>query len=283
MTHALIDADILVYRVGFTTQDVELELAKWRMNELIERILADTKATSYKLYLTTSGDKEAFRHKIYPEYKQNRKADKPLHYQSLREFLVEDCNAEMVSVIEADDILGIEQCKDVANTIICTIDKDLDMIPGWHYNFVKELRYYIHEDQGIRNFYKQLLMGDTADNVKGIQGIGPAKADKILAGSENEQEYFERTREAYGNDEAMLQNGEVLWILRTPYPNGRWSLTSYGSLLVQQDVSKLELDSKQKQLGMESIGEDQLKVGFQPSGQDQRDITEEMGGSLNLT
>lgn len=282
MPRSLIDADILVYRIGYTTEDADIEIAKWRMNELVEKILSDTKATSYKLYLTKSKDENAFRSKVYPEYKQNRKAPRPVHYQALREFLVSNWQAEIVEVIEADDALGIEQCNSI-DTIICTIDKDLDMIPGWHYNFVKEITYFVHFDEAIRNFYKQVLMGDRADNVKGIEGIGEKKADKILYGSETEEEYFERAREAYGNDEAFLQNGEILWILRENYPHGRWSYTSFGSRLVPKTEPKPELDLKQTELGSESIGEEMLKVGFLQNGINQLDSSTVMDEDLTWT
>ena len=62
--HALIDADLLVYRIGFTTQDVDFGIAAWRMSNLIEQILDATKATSFQLYLTASKDETAYRKKI---------------------------------------------------------------------------------------------------------------------------------------------------------------------------------------------------------------------------
>ena len=90
--------------------------------------------------------------------------------------------------------------------------RSLLMVPGNHYNFVKDEFYYITEEQGLRNFYMQCLIGDRADNIKGIPGIGPKKAEKILEGCKTEQEMFNAVREAYGNDEEFLMNGRVLWI-----------------------------------------------------------------------
>ena len=260
---ALLDLDIFVYRIGFTTEDVDIEIAKYRMNDLVEKVLADVKATSYQGYLTKSKDEKAFRKQVYPEYKANRKSPRPVHYEALRQFLVEEWGAIMVEVIEADDALAIAQSDD---TIIVSIDKDLDMVPGWHYNFVKEIKYYVHEDEAIRNFYIQLLMGDAADNVKGLKGIGEKKADKILSGEEDEEGYFERTRAAYGNDEAMLANGEVLWMMRKPYPLGRWKYTTFGSQLLQENDFQPELPLKQAITGMESTGEENLTDGSQLNG-----------------
>lgn len=233
---ALIDADILqlVYRIGFTTENEDIEIAKARLNTLVEKILYDTSATEYQCYLTASNDDTAFRRKVYPEYKLNRKAPKPVHYKALREFLIEEYGAVLCSCIEADDALGIAQtaiAKANGKSIIVSIDKDLDCVPGLHYNFVKENLYCVTNWQAAYNFYKQCLTGDTADNVKGITGIGPKKAEKILEGAVEEEELFQKVREAYSNDYEFLINAEVLWMLTSPYPEGKFSNTKLGRLL----------------------------------------------------
>ena len=243
--HALLDADLLVYRIGFTTEDVDLGIATWRMSNLIEKILADTKATSYQLYLTASKDETAFRKKIYPEYKQNRKAPRPIHYEDLREFLLEHWNAELVHTIEADDAIGIAASRD--DCVIVSIDKDLLQIPGLHYNFVKEEFKTVTKLEGLRFFYQQCLTGDTADNVKGIPGIGPKKAEKILALADElyddldcgdlELNWFNVVRKEYDNDYEFYINGSALWILKSPYPQGSWRLHPLGSKLVHEEDS----------------------------------------------
>ena len=114
--------------------------------------------------------------------------------------------------MEADDYLGIHQNKD---TIICSIDKDLLQVSGRHYNFVKKEFYEIEELEGLRKFYKQLLTGDTSDHIKGIEGIGPVKAEKALLFCETEQEMFNKVREMYHNDDWLIMNGRCLWVLRS--------------------------------------------------------------------
>jgi 5'-3' exonuclease len=114
--------------------------------------------------------------------------------------------------MEADDYLGINQHE---SSIICSIDKDLLQVPGKHYNIVKKEFYEIDEETGFRNFYTQLLTGDTSDNIKGIAGIGPVKAKKALTGYFTEQGMFSVVREMYQNDEWMIMNGQCLWILRS--------------------------------------------------------------------
>lgn len=223
---ALIDGDIVTYRVGFTTQEDEFWIAKARVNETVEKILRDTSAKEYRIYLTTDSDPKAFRKMVYPEYKANRKAPRPKWYKEIRNFLQEEWGAIVVEVLEADDWLGIDQMFFYGNSvrsqaamrtstqdsIICSIDKDLHQIPGDHYNFVKEEFTVVDPFEGLRYFYVQLLAGDTADNIKGVLGIGPKKAEAILGNAETETDLFGRVRETYCNDEEMLMNGRVLHI-----------------------------------------------------------------------
>ncbi|MHB8602214.1 MAG: hypothetical protein ACYC9R_06215 [Nitrosotalea sp.] len=194
---ALIDADILVYRVGFTTQDVDETLACWRMNDTIQNsILKPLNAEQYQCFLT-SQDQSNFRFDIFPAYKANRKDfKKPIHYNALREYLIREHQAIVVEGEEADDRLGIVASQ-VPNTVICSIDKDLKQIPGRHFNFVKQELTEVTPLEGLRFFYKQVLMGDVADNIHTIYGIGTKTADKILQGCASEAEMFSVTIREY--------------------------------------------------------------------------------------
>jgi DNA polymerase-1 len=206
---ALIDADIVAYRVACTLQEDDAEdFVYARAEDLVDQILVNTEATEYRLFLT---GKNNFRYSIYPEYKAHRPTEKPFWLEKCRQYLIATFNAEVIDGQEADDALGIAQTED---TIICSIDKDLLMIPGRHYNFVKDEFQEVTNDSGMRHFYMQCLTGDRSDNIKGIEKIGPKKAEKILAGCVTEQEMFDAVREAYSNDEEFLMNGRVLWIRR---------------------------------------------------------------------
>jgi 5'-3' exonuclease len=118
--------------------------------------------------------------------------------------------------------LGIDQVKAASEgleTCICSIDKDLDQIPGWHLNFVKELKYEVTPQEGLRKFYHQLLTGDLAcDNIPGLKGIGPKKADKALDGCLTEEDMFNACKKMYqlyypdSWEKVMLRNGQLLKI-----------------------------------------------------------------------
>jgi 5'-3' exonuclease len=176
---ALIDADIVNYRIGFTTELEDVGIARWRCDEMVKGILTDVNATEYKLYLSDNKENN-FRFALCPKYKANRKQAKPKWHEEIKEHLVKEWDACFAYGMEADDALGIAQTSFGKESVICSIDKDLRQIAGNHYNFVKKEYYEISEREGLRYFYAQLLIGDVSDNISGCRGIGPIKAEKSL-------------------------------------------------------------------------------------------------------
>lgn len=227
MTIALIDADIVAYRCA-ASNDVEdgEEIAILRTDKLMRDILYVTEATEFRGFLTGPGN---FRKQIYPEYKANRK-DKPLPLwlKSCKDYLISEWKAETCSGYEADDALGMYQTED---TIICSIDKDLDQIAGRHYNFVKQELYDVLELDGLRHFYKQMLIGDRADNIFGVDGIGKVKAGKLIDHLNEEADMLSIVQDLYNSDERLLINGQCLWIWRKE--NDLWQIPYH--LLQNQD------------------------------------------------
>lgn len=217
MMKALIDGDILVYRIGFASENETESIAVARCSEFIEDLILFNGFGEYQGYLT---GKTNFRNEIAvtAPYKGNRKSAKPKHYQLLRDYMESAWSFTMIEDQEADDAIGIAAYEmEVGEYCICSIDKDLDMLRGDHYNFVKDERYFITEEEGIKNFYKQLLMGDRVDNIIGIKGIGTVKAERLLKECKNENEMYLAILEAYdGNAERVLENGRLLWIRRQP-------------------------------------------------------------------
>jgi hypothetical protein len=215
MMKALIDGDILVYRIGFASENETESIAIARCSEFIEDLILFNGFGEYQGYLT---GKRNFRNEIAvtAPYKGNRKSAKPKHYQLLRDYMESAWSFTMIEDQEADDAIGIAAYEmEVGEYCICSIDKDLDMLRGDHYNFVKDERYFITEEEGIKNFYKQLLMGDRVDNIIGIKGIGTVKAERLLKECKNENEMYLAILEAYeGNAERVLENGRLLWIRR---------------------------------------------------------------------
>jgi len=215
MFKALIDGDILVYRIGFASENETESIALARCSEFLEDMLLFNNFNEYQGYLT---GKKNFRNEvaITAPYKGNRKAPKPKHYQILRDYMQKAWGFVMIEDQEADDAIGIAAYEHQAGEYcICSIDKDLDMLRGDHFNFVKHEFYFIEEEQGIKNFYKQMLVGDRVDNIIGIKGIGPVKAERLLKECKSEKEMYLAILEAYqGDDKRVLENGQLLWIRR---------------------------------------------------------------------
>ena len=223
MITVLVDADIVAYRCAASCekQGVVVEdswVALQRVDELMQRIIAETGASDFKAFLTGSDN---FRYEYNPEYKANRKdTRRPVWLQQAREHLVMRWEASVEDGQEADDAMGIYQCN-YPKTVIASIDKDLLMIPGKHYNFVKDEHREINELEAIRHFYWQLIMGDKTDNIMGFDGLARQTVPKKLewamaelADCLNESMMFELVRGMYNDDERMLMNGRCLWIRR---------------------------------------------------------------------
>lgn len=214
---ALVDADILVYRFGFASDGDPAEFALARISEFLDNLQMMDGIDEVWGYLTGSNN---FRNEIAKTapYKGNRVMAKPYHYQLLREYMERAWGFEIIDGMEADDAIGIEAYRNEPDeTIIVSIDKDLNMIRGHHYNFVKEEKYFVTEEEAIRNFYLQILTGDKVDNIIGLDGIGPVKSKKLLKDCNTELEMYEAVLKAYDGDEArVLENARLLWILREP-------------------------------------------------------------------
>jgi hypothetical protein len=232
---ALIDADIVTYRIGFASEDVSDKICLARCAEFMEELVMKPWVGDYQGYLTGS-DNYRKDIAVTAPYKGNRVGTKPKHYGLIREYLEKAWGCEVVNGQEADDAIGIKayEIGDIEDYVIMSIDKDLDMIRGWHYNFIKDRKYLINDQEAIKHFYTQILTGDRVDNIIGLKGIGPKKAAKILEDCITEADMYKAVLEAYDNDETrVLENGQLLWIRRNE--NQIWSpaLCSTSSGLTQ--------------------------------------------------
>jgi DNA polymerase-1 len=217
---ALIDMDLVLYRCAASAENDNVGIAIYRVNELLDTLLQKTEATSYRAFISS---RDNFRKKIYPEYKANRTAARPIHLEALQQYSLEELSAEIApDTLEADDAMGIYQDKTGLSTVICSLDKDMLMVPGLHYQWAFGTSKWKKEEQfitqteleGLRLFYEQCLKGDKADNVIGIAGLGKVKARRLLENCANEQEMFDIVRQAYSNDDEFKMNAQCLWILR---------------------------------------------------------------------
>ncbi len=208
-----------MYRIGFSTEDEPVGIAKARLTEWLEDfIYVNLKADEYKAWITGKSNYRYDIAKTVP-YKGNRKdVQRPKHYEALREHLVKRHDAIVTVGEEADDAVAIDSTKILDECWIVHVDKDLDQLQGWHYNPVRDERYYLNEFDSYSAFCTQLLTGDRIDNIPGLAGIGPKKAQKALQDAKNKEELIQK---AWGKYEELghsmdyfVEQGQLLWLRR---------------------------------------------------------------------
>lgn len=241
----LLDADTFMYACGFAADAqmrgkialeypdaTEEEREQIRANsDYVHWALSNVKTVindiqelfdgeNVRLFLTGSGNYREYLASIQ-QYKGNRDpTHKPKYYREIKDYLVDVWHAEIVNGREADDALGVAQFQaEPETTVIVSIDKDLDNVWGWHYNWRKKELYFIDPERADYLFWMQVLQGDKTDHIQGIPGIGPKKAEKILAVTDfSWMAMADATLTAYeqaglGWDQ-MYENATLLWIQR---------------------------------------------------------------------
>lgn len=239
---ALIDADILLYSIPFTLQegygdeavlepDAMLYLGP-RIDNAIDKILTGSGCSDYELYLTGDGNFRCDVATLQP-YKGGRPS-RPLLYEAAKEYMFTQHPTVLSYGCEADDAIAIAHMDDPEVTVICTIDKDLDNVPGAHYRWpiirkeeeVSPAKLYdVHPDEARYNFWVQMLTGDSVDKILGVPGVGKKKAEKMLdmlmdeatqarlVFNEYIRYYTDKKPELGINPmDAFMENGNLIWI-----------------------------------------------------------------------
>jgi hypothetical protein len=200
---ALLDGDIILYqsafmrkkspksaielKEGFSSKGVNAEKNEERtweeckkdVDSLIEEILQNSGCSEYIAWLSASS-KGNFRHAIAKSkgYKSSRKDKEiPKYFNDIKKYLIEEYGFRKLTKIETDDALVILQkhFREIEDhvSIICTKDKDLKQVAGWNYNWQTNEMVNITEEQGWRLLCKQVLTGDSGDDIVGCGEIKP--------------------------------------------------------------------------------------------------------------
>lgn len=217
----LIDGDIFAYRAAFSCEDQDVEDALDKVDDLIQwaiySCILEYDVEDYQVFLTGKGN---FRYDIAvtAEYKGNRKdVEKPEHLEAIRKHMVKNWEATVSAGEEADDLIGIAATEGGKESIVVSIDKDMLQIPCRHYNPNKKEFTVVSDFDGLKFFYTQILTGDRADNIKGLYGVGPKKAEKMLADCKTEADMYEECLHQYGGEEdRVIENARLLWLRREP-------------------------------------------------------------------
>lgn len=207
---AVIDGDGFAYAIGWNHKDDIFEDGIRReVDDIIHDILQGTQSSHYvgilspqSILVPAFSNNEAgdlieetvdvtpnFRKAIAKSrpYKGHRK-EKPEWYDRLCPVIEDQLVTKWGFVrtqagYEADDMV-VTMCTVITagggKAICCGNDKDLRQWSGEHFNVRTKLIDKISTEQAAYNLYTQVIIGDTTDNIQGLEGYGPKAAEKIL-------------------------------------------------------------------------------------------------------
>lgn len=235
-----IDADFLAYMVSYEKEGnvIQLDDMQHNCSVAVEKIRRMAAAQFVHLHLTpgtsTKGDRPALA--IQREYQANRQGKpKPDKLHIMRDWMARNFTSTSNQFAEADDSMAAAQYAAIKAgsghlSVICSKDKDLNMVAGLHLDWdtgriTKPENELGHEDTfgsiwleeksakkikgiGTKFFWSQLLTGDTADNIQGLpllfhadlskpKKVGPVLANGFLIGVKSDKEAFNKIKAAY--------------------------------------------------------------------------------------
>ncbi len=161
---------------------------------MLRRLVQDYKADYAACIFDAKG--KTFRDDIYPQYKENRPSMpeelaaqiEPIH----KAVAAMGWPVLTVPGVEADDIIGTLACRAAAegvHTIISTGDKDIAQLVNEHVELVNTMSGERQDIEGVKLKFGVspsqivdylMLVGDTVDNVPGVDKVGPKTAAKWL-------------------------------------------------------------------------------------------------------
>lgn len=193
----LIDADSLVfascYRKRLSPDDSpyfeELSDAADKFDTQLMQIVNDIEE-NYQVdkVIIFNGSLGNFRKLITSKYKANRnKQSRPDLLNEVHDYVKKKHNSIYGYGVETDDMVA-RYWFDLSNqfgrddVMIVSIDKDYKQFPCLLYNYHYKHRvvYDITEEDALYNFYEQMIVGDSSDNVNYLKGKGKKFAEKYL-------------------------------------------------------------------------------------------------------
>lgn len=178
---AIMDLDTLPYIFGWVHEDVQVGMKAidaWLISVMdylkVEQSIGFIKGASNFRMENDKAYKAKRKDSIAPEIRARIDA----LYDYLLHIATEGEGAE------ADDYCCIQMYQELSdgnNPVLVHVDKDLNQIPGWHYNPKKNEVYFVLPEEAYAFTMQQLLIGDYTDGIVGIPGRGPGWADAVLS------------------------------------------------------------------------------------------------------
>lgn len=191
------------------------------MEDKIRKLKDELKADNLIFCIS---DKKNFRKTVLSTYKGNRVGSrKPINYNLLKQYLIDNYNTKTLPELEGDDVMGILATnKDFLGDhekIIVSIDKDMLQIPVGVFSDMKvgpdqtweESIVYVDEYAGKWKHWEQTLAGDKTDGYDGLPGCGPVGAVKLVGTADG----FDKASK--DNSETLLTDAEAWSIILEQY------------------------------------------------------------------
>jgi 5'-3' exonuclease len=181
---SLIDADFIVFYICHNKKgEVEktLEDVYGGIDTYVDYLL---KRTNTEKYIGFVGSGKTFRHELNPKYKANRDYSNPLPFmKEAKEYMINKWKFVSFPNIEADDCVLITEnnFKDKYNVTVIAVDKDLKNTEGHRFNPMKNEFIDTTDIQDLEYFWRSMIIGDSADGIIALKGLGVKFCDKEFA------------------------------------------------------------------------------------------------------
>ena len=176
----LFDIDSLVYSSCYNVETAED--ACYKFDEVFQSIVNTIELFHHvEEVIVFAFGKNNFRKKLSGSYKANRTKEQPKFFHQLKNYILKYYEPEQANGMETDDLIAIYQKRiGHENCIIVSIDKDYLQNEGLIYNYGRKEFIKVSKEDALRNFYTQMITGDTADNVNFCKGYGKKYAEKAF-------------------------------------------------------------------------------------------------------
>ena len=179
---AIIDADGFLFYAAWQYRKqctmFGMRGAKSRLDKILTNVFEKLGISHYIGFFGEHGyDNFRYDWATLKPYKGTRHSDEWQKYfkPGLKKHFTDRWNFIGVKGIEADDavIIAYHQFKDEYDIIMVGEDKDMKQLGEFtRYNPRTKKIDHITKDEGRKFFWSQMLMGDSSDNIAGVEGIG---------------------------------------------------------------------------------------------------------------
>ena len=210
----LVDADSLIFAACYKKRENpeddkyyrDIEEAQAKFDEQFMSIVNKLEDMyPVEKVITFNGSKGNFRKIITSDYKANRKKQElPPLLDEMHQYVKDQYDSVWGYGIETDDMVArywYELSNELGrnNVMIVSIDKDYKQFPClmYNYHYKHKVILDISEEEAMYNFYEQMIVGDSVDNVQYFRGKGKVFASKWFNGCDTKYQYTKKMYELF--------------------------------------------------------------------------------------